>query len=213
MSRSDQAHIGPPCARKRQRRAPPSCSTTSSPRSLARLPDVRELENRLMLLLRGGHQRRFACAIGHSSRVAAHRSQPRGKAGLRERGPQRMRARGNERVGQPHGVQENQRNPGRRVHALRQTRFGDCDSPLARRARLLLHGRPRGRPRGCSAALPAHQRGLLASIQRRFTGRPSNPQAIEKPIEQPIENPSNNPSNNPSKPMETGSSNGAKGVV
>ena len=94
--------------------------------------------------------------------AAAHRSQPRGKAGLHERGPRRMRARGNERAGKPHGVQGNQRNPGRRVHALRQTRFGECDSPLARRARLLLHGRLRGRPRGCSAALPAHQRGLLA---------------------------------------------------
>ena len=64
MSRSDQARIvAPPCARSGSagRRLP------DQRRSLARVPHVRELEPRLMVLLRGGHQPRFACAIGHSS--------------------------------------------------------------------------------------------------------------------------------------------------
>ena len=57
-------HCGPPpCARSGSagRRLP------DQRRSLARVPHVRELEPRLMVLLRGGHQPRFACAIGHSS--------------------------------------------------------------------------------------------------------------------------------------------------
>ena len=161
MSRSDQARIGPPCG--------------SAGRRLPAQRRVVRARSRAYLMYASSSIASCCSCVADTSVAspaqlgtaaeyvaAANRSQPRGKAGLRERGPRRMRARGNERAGKPHGVQGNQRNPGRRVHALRQTRFGECDSPLARRARILLHGRPRGRPRGCSAALPAHQRGLLA---------------------------------------------------